>query len=369
MKRSRRVKRDLPPAVALLGFCGAPWTVATYMIAGRGTPDQGPARLFAYRHPEAFAMLIDLLVEASASYLIRQFEAGVDAVQIFDTWAGVLRPASFANGASSPAARIVAAVRKQIPGARIIGFPRGAGTELRTLSRRGRGRCGRARLDGASSASRAIRCRRAGRCRAISTRWCCSPAAHALDRCDRCDPRGIGGRAVHLQSRPRHPAGNADRPCRAADRARAQGRGLSARARPGGRRTPCMRGSRRSTSSRSSPGWRGCSICRGCSSITARPRRLGPVGNLQGHGAPAAARHHQSGDDCGDRRLGSGSPGSGLILATAGSPQGGLGQDRARPRPFGGARLVRPLGQGISPPTATPTRKDSIGLSTRYRRC
>jgi uroporphyrinogen decarboxylase len=125
-----RVKRDLPPAVALLGFCGAPWTVATYMIAGCGTLDQGPARLFAYRHPEAFAMLIDLLVEASASYLVRQFEAGVDAAQIFDTWAGVLPAGEFRKWCIEPCARIVAAVRKQIPGARIIGFPRGAGTEL-----------------------------------------------------------------------------------------------------------------------------------------------------------------------------------------------------------------------------------------------
>jgi uroporphyrinogen decarboxylase len=86
--------------------------------------------LFAYRHPEAFAMLIDLLVEASASYLVRQFEAGVDAVQIFDTWAGVLPAGEFRKWCIEPSARIVAAVRKQIPGARIIGFPRGAGTEL-----------------------------------------------------------------------------------------------------------------------------------------------------------------------------------------------------------------------------------------------
>src|SRR5580692_3256977 len=125
-----RVKRDLPPAVALLGFCGAPWTVATYMIAGCGTLDQGPARLFAYRHPEAFAMLIDLLVEASASYLVRQFEAGVDAVQIFDTWAGVLPAGEFRKWCVTPAAQIIAAVRQRIPGARIIGFPRGAATEL-----------------------------------------------------------------------------------------------------------------------------------------------------------------------------------------------------------------------------------------------
>jgi uroporphyrinogen decarboxylase len=125
-----QVKLDLPPAVALLGFCGGPWTVATYMIAGCGTPDQAPARLFAYRHPDAFAKLIDLLVEASASYLVRQFEAGVDAVQIFDTWAGVLPAGEFAKWCIEPTVRIVAAVRKKIPGARIIGFPRGAATEL-----------------------------------------------------------------------------------------------------------------------------------------------------------------------------------------------------------------------------------------------
>jgi uroporphyrinogen decarboxylase len=113
-----------------LGFCGGPWRVATYMIAGCGTAEQAPARLFAYRHPEAFARLIDLLVEASADYLIRQFEAGVDAAQIFDTWAGVLPAGEFRKWCIEPSARIVETVRRQIPGARIIGFPRGAGTEL-----------------------------------------------------------------------------------------------------------------------------------------------------------------------------------------------------------------------------------------------
>ena len=90
-----RVKAALDSDIGLLGFCGAPWTVATYMIAGRGTPDQAPARLFAYRHPEDFARLIDVLTEASVAYLVRQFQAGVDAVQLFDTWAGVLPPAEF----------------------------------------------------------------------------------------------------------------------------------------------------------------------------------------------------------------------------------------------------------------------------------
>ena len=125
-----QVKEKLPPQVAFLGFCGGPWTVATYMIAGEGTPDQAPARLFAYRYPEAFARLIDILVETSASYLIAQFKAGVDAVQIFDTWAGVLPPAEFARWCIAPTQRIVAAVRSELPRARIIGFPRGAGTML-----------------------------------------------------------------------------------------------------------------------------------------------------------------------------------------------------------------------------------------------
>jgi len=125
-----RVKQELPPEVALLGFCGAPWTVATYMIAGCGTPDQFPARIFAYRHPQAFSELIDLLVDASAEYLVRQFEAGVDAVQIFDTWAGILPAAEFQRWCIEPTARIVTAVRRRVPGAKVIGFPRGAGTEL-----------------------------------------------------------------------------------------------------------------------------------------------------------------------------------------------------------------------------------------------
>jgi uroporphyrinogen decarboxylase len=100
------------------------------MIAGQGTPDQAPARLFAYREPAAFAALIDLLVEASAAYLVRQLEAGADAVQIFDTWAGVLPPEEFTRWCVEPTAQIVAKVRAQVPGAKVIGFPRSAGTLL-----------------------------------------------------------------------------------------------------------------------------------------------------------------------------------------------------------------------------------------------
>jgi uroporphyrinogen decarboxylase len=124
------VKTVLPAQVTLLGFCGAPWTVATYMVAGHGTPDQAPARLFAYRHPEAFARLIDHLVEASIGYLARQLQAGVDAVQIFDTWAGVLPPDEFNRWCIGPTRRIAAELRRQVPGAKIIGFPRGAGSNM-----------------------------------------------------------------------------------------------------------------------------------------------------------------------------------------------------------------------------------------------
>jgi uroporphyrinogen decarboxylase len=126
----RLVREALPANVTFLGFCGGPWTVATYMIAGHGTPDQAPARLFAYRHQDAFARLIDILVDASIGYLVRQLEAGVDAVQVFDTWAGVLPAGEFQRWCIEPTQRIVAGVRNAMLGAKIIGFPRGAGTEL-----------------------------------------------------------------------------------------------------------------------------------------------------------------------------------------------------------------------------------------------
>ena len=126
----QRVRADLPAETALLGFCGAPWTVATYMIAGRGTPEQAPARLFAYRDREAFAALIDRLVEASATYLIAQLRAGVDAVQIFDSWAGVLPIMEYERWCVAPVAKLVDLVRAAVPDARIIAFPRGGGAQL-----------------------------------------------------------------------------------------------------------------------------------------------------------------------------------------------------------------------------------------------
>jgi uroporphyrinogen decarboxylase len=125
-----RVKSALTGDVALIGFCGAPWTVASYMIAGRGTPDQAPARLFAYREPALFAALIDRLVDASAEYLIRQIAAGAEAVQIFDSWAGVLPPAEFERWCLGPVAALVAKVKAKAPRTPIIAFPRGAATQL-----------------------------------------------------------------------------------------------------------------------------------------------------------------------------------------------------------------------------------------------
>ena len=121
-----RVKSALPAGKTLIGFCGAPWTVATYMLAGRGSSDQAVARLFALREPEAFAALMDVLVEASIAYLVAQFRAGADVVQLFESWAQNLDEEAFAAAVIAPNRRIVEGVRKAIPDAPIIGFPRGA---------------------------------------------------------------------------------------------------------------------------------------------------------------------------------------------------------------------------------------------------
>ncbi len=125
-----RVRAALPAATALIGFCGAPWTVASYMVAGRGTPDQAPARLFAYRQPALFGRLIDRLVEASVTYLAAQVRAGVDAVQIFDSWAGVLPSLEYERWCLRPVRAVVAGLRAQCPGARVIAFPRANGRHL-----------------------------------------------------------------------------------------------------------------------------------------------------------------------------------------------------------------------------------------------
>jgi len=120
----------LGPETALIGFCGAPWTLATYMIAGRGTPDQAPARQFAYRFPDDFQALIDLLVEAATEHLSLQIQAGADAVQIFDSWAGVLPCGEFERWSLEPIARIADAVKQRHPETKLIGFPRAVGERL-----------------------------------------------------------------------------------------------------------------------------------------------------------------------------------------------------------------------------------------------
>ena len=124
------VKGRLPAEKSLIGFCGAPWTVATYMIAGGGTKDQAPALEFATADPDAFQALIDILVEASVDYLVAQIRAGADVVQIFDTWAGVLIGDDLERWCVQPTAEIVQAVKATEPGARIIGFPKGIGERL-----------------------------------------------------------------------------------------------------------------------------------------------------------------------------------------------------------------------------------------------
>ncbi|MER9268403.1 MULTISPECIES: uroporphyrinogen decarboxylase [unclassified Mesorhizobium] len=128
----RRLRARLPDETTLIGFCGAPWTVATYMIAGHGTPDQAPARLFAYREPAAFLRLLKVLADHSAAYLIRQIEAGADVVQIFDSWSGVLDEASFGLFCVEPVAEIVRQVNAVHPNVPIIGFPKGAGDHYRS---------------------------------------------------------------------------------------------------------------------------------------------------------------------------------------------------------------------------------------------
>lgn len=122
-----RICAALPADIPLIGFCGAPWTVATYMIAGRGTPDQAPARLWSYRDPISFQALIDLLVEVSAGYLSGQIRAGARAVQIFDSWAGVLPDAEFERWVIRPARAIIERLCRDHPDVPVIGFPRGAG--------------------------------------------------------------------------------------------------------------------------------------------------------------------------------------------------------------------------------------------------
>ena len=131
----RRVAASLPPETTFLGFAGAPWTVATYMVAGEGSKDHADARTLAYRDPQAFAAIIDAIVDATIVYLGGQIEAGVHAVQIFDSWAGSLAPAEFERWVIAPTVRIVDALRARYPDVPVIGFPKGAGGRLAAYAR------------------------------------------------------------------------------------------------------------------------------------------------------------------------------------------------------------------------------------------
>ena len=121
------VAEQLPPKVALIGFAGAPWTVATYMIAGKGTKDQGPAHKFLKEDKDSFEMLINLLTEATILYLSKQIDAGAEVIKIFDSWAGSLKGEDFVNYAIIPIKKIITALNKLHPAVPIIAFPREAG--------------------------------------------------------------------------------------------------------------------------------------------------------------------------------------------------------------------------------------------------
>lgn len=123
----RRIKSSLPAETTFLGFCGAPWTVASYMIAGKGTPELAPSRLLAYRNPLYVQQLIDRLVDASIAYLNKQAEAGVDALQIFESFAGALTGLDIGKFSIDPIARIIKGVRKSYPDMKFIVFGRGSG--------------------------------------------------------------------------------------------------------------------------------------------------------------------------------------------------------------------------------------------------
>ncbi len=125
-----RVRSALGTGTALIGFCGAPFTVASYMVAGQGTPDQGPARELAYRDSGLFAALVERIMTASVTYLSAQLEAGAEAVMVFDSWAGVLPRLEYERWSQGPTERLVAGVKARHPTARIVGFPRVSGGQL-----------------------------------------------------------------------------------------------------------------------------------------------------------------------------------------------------------------------------------------------
>ncbi len=131
----RQVKAMLPAGKTLLGFAGSPWTVATYMVAGEGSRDHHETRAMAYRDPAAFQLIIDAIVAVTIEYLAGQIQAGAEAVQLFDSWAGSLAPAEFARWVIAPNAAITAALKARFPDVPVIGFPKGAGEKLPAYAR------------------------------------------------------------------------------------------------------------------------------------------------------------------------------------------------------------------------------------------
>lgn len=131
----RQVKAQLDPATALIGFAGAPWTVATYMVAGQGSRDQSETRGLAYADPAAFGEIIEMIERVTIEYLSRQVEAGADCVQLFDSWSGSLSPVQFERLVIAPTARIVSAFKARHPSVPFIGFPKGAGGKLAAYAR------------------------------------------------------------------------------------------------------------------------------------------------------------------------------------------------------------------------------------------
>ncbi|MFN4059071.1 MAG: uroporphyrinogen decarboxylase [Roseinatronobacter sp.] len=123
----RILSRELPSETTLIGFAGAPWTVATYMVAGRGTPDQAPAHKMRVEAPEVFDALIDRITDATIEYLSMQIMAGAEVVKIFDSWAGSLKGDAFARYAVEPARKITQAIKARHPGIPVIAFPREGG--------------------------------------------------------------------------------------------------------------------------------------------------------------------------------------------------------------------------------------------------
>jgi uroporphyrinogen decarboxylase len=131
----RKTRSMIADSVTMLGFAGSPWTVATYMIAGEGSKDQGPARLMAYRDAGRMQAICDAIAEVSITYLRGQIDAGAEAVQLFDSWAGSLAPDEFERWVVAPNARITSAIKQSHPDIPVIGFPKGAGAKLPAYAR------------------------------------------------------------------------------------------------------------------------------------------------------------------------------------------------------------------------------------------